>query len=742
MFNEIFNFNYMNKNLTTKQQSALISAGMATVVLLFIISMIFANTKIRSMASKIIETSDKTKDFFLFRETILNFKINEQKTFDSLLIYFNTIETTKYDTVFTQKYAVKIKELGVLRKKTDSLFQQNFALTDTSITKSNAFINRVAMKLYKGQYVSQLEKIVIIGANSNSNTNHIIQYKMLEGKSQMNIANDLMQIIDSSVSNAQRDKIRLKNTEFSNLPEQALKTNILIQKNSLEIVKNLNTIKNTFSDIENYMNTYFNQNKIESHEYNRTAKLNLTIIFVLVSLIILALVIALFIFITKTLKNIYYRMGGEPDEVSKIVGKIAQGTFENNGLKASDKTGIFRDVLDMGNDLKRLNTMQAKISDFTKNETEKITLILEKMTTGNLEVNYKISAFDDDTADAASNFVKIETYLAKTNKSLIEIATAAQKMASGDLTVDIDKRSEQDILNISLKAMIDKLNNIVFDIKAGTMNLSEASIEMNSSSQTISQGASEQAAAAEQVSAAMEEMVSTIRANSENAFNTEQIAINAARKIEEGNLSFKNAIEYMLEIIEKINIINEIARKTDLLAVNAAIEAARAGEHGRGFAVVASEIRKLAEQSQTAAKEIGILSNKGVKVAKKSGDLLDEVIPEIEKTSRLVKEISTASAEQNAGAEQVNNSVQQLSQIAQSYSASSEELSASSSELADLAKQLQNSIEFFVSERIFDNQIQSVKQENISKPHKISKIEGIEISLSDNISTDDNFTKF
>jgi methyl-accepting chemotaxis protein len=452
--------------------------------------------------------------------------------------------------------------------------------------------------------------------------------------------------------------------------------------------------------------------------------------------------VLLFIFISKTLKNIFNRMGGEPDEVSKIVEKIALGTFESNGTNAAEKTGIFRDVLDMSNKLKRLNSIQNKVSTFTKTETEKITIVLEKMTTGNLNVNYKTSEFDDDTAEAASNFVKIESYLAKTNKSLIEIASIAQKMASGDLTVVIDKRSEQDVLNISLKAMVEKLNNIVFDIKSGALNLSEAGNEMNSSSQTISQGASEQAAAAEEVSAAMEEMLAAIRANSENAYNTEQIAINAAKKIEEGNVSFKNAIEYMLEIIEKINIINEIARKTDLLAVNAAIEAARAGEHGRGFAVVASEIRKLAEQSQTAAKEIGILSNKGVKVAKKSGDLLDEVIPEIEKTSRLVKEISTASAEQNAGAEQVNNSVQQLSQIAQSYSASSEELSASSSELADLAKQLQNSIEFFVSERIFDNQIQSVKQENISKPHKISKIEGIEISLSDNISTDDNFTKF
>ncbi len=732
----------MNKNLTTKQQRSLISAGMATVVLLFIISMIFANFKVRNMTTRIIFTSNKTEDFYLFKEAVDNFDLSDKKSSDTLISTFKRIEASEEDTAFTNRFAAQIADIENLRKKTDSLIRLIFLLTDTSISKSNAFISAVSKKLYLGHSVSRLEKLVITGANINNNTNYRLQLMIQDMQKTMEASPELIQVIDSALANVKRDNIALKDTEFKQIVADALNSNTLIQENIMEISDNLIQLRWTFSDINTYLNSYLKKSKKESQEYNRSVKANLRIIVVIVILIIIGMEVLLFIFISKTLKNIFNRMGGEPDEVSKIVEKIALGTFENNGLKASDKTGIFRDVLDMGNDLKRLNTMQAKISDFTKNETEKITLILEKMTTGNLEVNYKISAFDDDTADAASNFVKIETYLAKTNKSLIEIATAAQKMASGDLTVDINKRSEQDILNISLKAMIDKLNNIVFDIKAGTMNLSEASIEMNSSSQTISQGASEQAAAAEQVSAAMEEMVSTIRANSENAFNTEQIAINAARKIEEGNLSFKNAIEYMLEIIEKINIINEIARKTDLLAVNAAIEAARAGEHGRGFAVVASEIRKLAEQSQTAAKEIGILSNKGVKVAKKSGDLLDEVIPEIEKTSRLVKEISTASAEQNAGAEQVNNSVQQLSQIAQSYSASSEELSASSSELADLAKQLQNSIEFFVSERIFDNQIQSVKQENISKPHKISKIEGIEISLSDNISTDDNFTKF
>jgi methyl-accepting chemotaxis protein len=154
-------------------------------------------------------------------------------------------------------------------------------------------------------------------------------------------------------------------------------------------------------------------------------------------------------------------------------------------------------------------------------------------------------------------------------------------------------------------------------------------------------------------------------------------------------------VKAMKEIAQKISIIEEIARQTDLLALNAAIEAARAGEHGKGFAVVASEVRKLAERSQTAAGEISKLSGTSVEIAEKAGEMLAKLVPDIQKTSELVQEIAAASNEQNAGAEQINKAIQQLDQVIQQNAAASEELSSTAEELASQAEQLQVTMEFF-----------------------------------------------
>ena len=194
-------------------------------------------------------------------------------------------------------------------------------------------------------------------------------------------------------------------------------------------------------------------------------------------------------------------------------------------------------------------------------------------------------------------------------------------------------------------------------------------------------------------------MAASINQNTDNARLTEKLALQAVDNIKIANDSVIHTLDDMKMIIQKISVIKEIAEKTDLLAVNAAIEAARAGESGKGFAVVATEVRKLAEHSQLAAKEIDDLSVSSVLTADKSGQLLASVFPEIQNIAKLIQEISASSIEQNTGAVQINSSVQQLSQVVQQNAALAEELASSSEELTGQASLLLETVSFFKTTR-------------------------------------------
>jgi methyl-accepting chemotaxis protein len=193
----------------------------------------------------------------------------------------------------------------------------------------------------------------------------------------------------------------------------------------------------------------------------------------------------------------------------------------------------------------------------------------------------------------------------------------------------------------------------------------------------------------------MEQMAANIKQNADNAAQTEQIARQSAKDAETSGLAVGRAVEAMQTIAEKITIVQEIARQTDLLALNAAVEAARAGEHGKGFAVVASEVRKLAERSQTAAAEISAVSGETVKAAQSAGEMLTRLVPDIRRTAELVTEISAACREQDIGASQINQAIQQLDKVTQLNSSASEQMSSTSEELAAQAEELQASIAFF-----------------------------------------------
>jgi methyl-accepting chemotaxis protein len=276
-----------------------------------------------------------------------------------------------------------------------------------------------------------------------------------------------------------------------------------------------------------------------------------------------------------------------------------------------------------------------------------------------------------------------------------DVTSAAEHISNGDLTVNLRERSSEDKLMQALSAMVAGLTKTVGDVRTIASEVAAASQAISTTSIEVSKGASAQAAAAEEASSSMEQMSSNIKQNADNAQQTDKIANKSARDAQESGKSVLEAVGAMKEIASRISIIEEIARQTNLLALNAAIEAARAGEHGKGFAVVAAEVRKLAERSQKAAGEINHLSGTTLRVSEKSGEMLDKLVPDIQRTAELVQEITAASKEQDTGAEQINKALQQLEQVIQQNASASEELASTTEQLTSQAEQLVSALSFF-----------------------------------------------
>ena len=305
------------------------------------------------------------------------------------------------------------------------------------------------------------------------------------------------------------------------------------------------------------------------------------------------------------------------------------------------------------------------------------------------------AAIQNTSNELASNLGEIIT----------EIGDTLQGVGNGDLTKQIDIELPGDFNNIKVSTndFISSLTSTVKQIIDGANQMKIASTEVNNYSVSISAGAEQQASAIEETTSAIEEMSGSINETAKNAQKTNDMAEAAATMAIEGGEAVNKTVDAMTTIADKIKIIEDIVYQTNLLALNAAIEAARAGEHGKGFAVVAAEVRKLAKRSQIAAGEISGITTDSLKVSQKAGELISNVVPQIQETANLVKDISTAAKEQDVGIVQITTAMNDLNQVTQGNSTSSQELASASEELDGQSNTLAELMKFYKVEMSEDD---------------------------------------
>lgn len=410
-----------------------------------------------------------------------------------------------------------------------------------------------------------------------------------------------------------------------------------------------------------------------------------------------------------------------PYSIEQIQASITSLTDKHNKIRA------FADQYDMQTEFAKANELFQNLTVQLKNSTElfaKYNRIYAAIEADAYPLHDICLAFADQTSehtkkilDDTSNSVSgiwvisiitliiliaisiilMRLYIRMTIAPLVKVEEAINALSNGDLThtVKVDSNDEIGHMAANINTMTQKVKDAINAIIVGSENIYSSSQEMSDTSLIISEGANKQSASTQEVTSAIEEMAATIIQTSDNAHTTEKIAENALKNIHLTEEASFKSMEAMKNIAHKISIIDEIAFQTNILALNAAVEAARAGEQGKGFAVVAAEVRKLAERSSKAASEIDNVSHGAVAVSENATELLKNIIPDIQKTTELVREIASACGQQTSGIQQVNQSMQQLNDITTQYAASAEEMAATSKHLATEGNILKESVMYF-----------------------------------------------
>ncbi|WP_369283500.1 methyl-accepting chemotaxis protein [Oscillibacter sp. GMB15532] len=349
------------------------------------------------------------------------------------------------------------------------------------------------------------------------------------------------------------------------------------------------------------------------------------------------------------------------------------------------------------------------IADIISDPMRKFVAIADLIAVGGLDFNAVCEERDtytkfrkDECGMLARAYVKMTTSTAK-------MAEEVGKIADGDLTIEIEARSEEDVLGSALLGLVQKFNILAGNIISSANQVNSGANQVAYTSTALSQGATEQASSVEELSASMEEVTSQTAQNAGNAQKTNILVTTIQSDANYGNTQMAEMLRAMdainassINISKIIKVIDDIAFQTNILALNAAVEAARAGNAGKGFAVVADEVRNLAAKSAQAAKETTELIeasinkvNDGTDIAQETAAALSKIVDGVLQTGQLVGTIASASNEQAVALEQINQGLLQISQVVQTNAASAEECAAASEELLSQSDCLKESVNVF-----------------------------------------------